>query len=87
MLGKWFLRCFLQWYWLTVVYGHSVHLNTLHTHNTGEPLPVAGLRPPAAGLPVVLPLLAVVLQVGDVVVEAVGVVAAALAADQAFAVA
>lgn len=36
LLGKWFLRCFLQWYWLTVVYGHSVHLNTLrtHTHNT-----------------------------------------------------
>lgn len=39
LLGKWFLRCFLQWYWLTVVYGHSVHLNTLHTQHTGESLP------------------------------------------------
>lgn len=35
-------------------------------------------------LPVVLALLAVVLQVGNVVVVAVGVVAAALAADQTF---
>ena len=72
--------------WTQCALKHPAHTHT-HTAQLSTCRSCRAPPTPVLGLPVVVALLAVVLQVGDVVVEAVGVVAAAFAPDQAFGVA